>query len=198
MTTWYHDERLAAVLQAIRDSGAASVLDLGCGSGDLLVRLLDDPALTRLTALDLSAEALERLRARLGPRTADPRLTLLHGTMTKADPTLAGHDCAVLVETIEHLSPSELPALDYVVFATLRPATVIVTTPNAEFNPLLGVPAHRFRHPGHRFEWGRARFGQWAGDTARRHGYTVALHAIAGQHPDLGGASQMAVFTRTD
>ncbi len=195
MTTWLHEERLAAVLRAIRDSGAASVLDLGCGAGDLLVRLLDLPEITRLTGVEVSAEALDRLRARLAGLGGDARVTVLHGSILRPEPALSGHDCAVLVEVIEHLPPGELTALERALFVTLRPATVIVTTPNSEFNPLLGVPSHRFRHPGHRFEWDRARFRQWAEGVGGRQGYAVALQPIGGHHPDLGGASQMAVFT---
>ena len=196
MTTWLHEERLAAVLAAIRESGAASVLDMGCGAGDLLVRLLDAPDITRLTGVDVSAEALDRLRARLAGRGGDGRLTLRHGSILRPEAALGGHDCAVLVEVIEHLAPGELPALERALFVTLRPTTVIVTTPNSEFNQLLGVPPTRFRHPGHRFEWDRARFRHWAEGVGGRHGYTVTLHPIGGHHPDLGGASQMAVFTR--
>jgi len=71
---------------------------------------------------------------------------------------------------------------------------VFITTPNNEFNPLLGVPAHRFRHPGHRFEWDRRAFRRWADGVAARYRYLCACQDIAGQHPDLGGASQMARF----
>jgi small RNA 2'-O-methyltransferase len=196
MTTWLHQERLNAVREQVVMARARTILDLGCGSGDLLIRLLDDPRITRITGLDTSAQALDRLRTRLARRGGDRRVELIHGSMTRPDPRLAGHDCALLVETIEHLDPEQLSALEAAVFGTIRPLTAVVTTPNAEFNPLLGVPAHRFRHPGHRFEWPRVRFRAWADGLARRHGYTVACHDIGGCHPDLGGASQMAFLTR--
>jgi small RNA 2'-O-methyltransferase len=118
-------------------------------------------------------------------------------SMTKADQELAGFDCAVLIETIEHVDPDRLSALDRAVFRGMRPRTVVVTTPNAEFNPLLGVPPRRFRHPDHRFEWSRAKFQNWAEGVARRNGYAVRCADIGGRHPELGGASQMAVFTET-
>jgi hypothetical protein len=100
----------------------------------------------------------------------------------------------VLVETIEHLDAERLGAFENSVLGRLRPDAVVVTTPNAEYNALLGVPAHRFRHPDHRFEWDRARFRGWADGVARRQGYRVGCTDIAGRHPRLGGASQMAVF----
>ena len=84
------------------------------------------------------------------------------------------------------------------VFRAMRPATVVITTPNADFNALLGVPGHRLRRPDHRFEWGRARFRCWAEGVARRNGYAVACRDLAGAHPLHGGASQMALFEREE
>lgn len=196
MTTWLHEERLNAVLGAVRESGARSVLDLGCGDGDLVLRLLEAPGIERIAGLDLSLPALERLRGELKARGAEERVTLLHGSMTAPPPGLGGFDCAALVETIEHLAPESLSRLERALFGGLRPGTVVITTPNAEFNALLGVKPGRFRRPDHRFEWGRARFRLWAAGVAARAGYAVAHEDIAGRHPALGGASQMAVFRR--
>lgn len=196
MTTWMHQQRLEAAHEVVVASGATSILDLGCGDGDLLVRLLDEPQIERVLAVDVCAGALERLRRRLGARGTDGSVTIefLHGSMTEVAPELKGFDCAVLIETIEHLAPEELSRLERSVFCNIRPRSVVITTPNAEFNPLLGVPVHRFRHPDHRFEWPRERFRRWAGGVAGRTGYAVTFHDIAGQHPEFGGASQMAVF----
>ncbi|MBB4004533.1 MAG: methyltransferase domain-containing protein [Aurantimonas endophytica] len=198
MTSWLHRQRLDAVLGVVRASKASSVLDLGCGDGDLLTELAEEPQIERLVGIDLSHEALARLRVRLGSLLDDgsDRIKLVHGSLIEAGPRYAGFDCAVLVETIEHVDPARLGSLERAVFATMRPATVVVTTPNAEFNRLLGVPANRFRHPDHRFEWDRPRFRQWAEGVASRNGYQVSCSDIAGNHRDLGGTSQMAVFER--
>ncbi len=199
MTSWLHEQRLEAVQQAIRKSGARTVLDLGCGDGDLLVRLSQEAGIARLVGVDLSREALARLRTRIDALTppAIAGIDLLHGSLLQAGTALAGFDCAVLVETMEHIAPGEIAGLERAVFMQMHPGTVIVTTPNSEFNPLLGVPPHRFRHPDHRFEWDRARFRRWAAHVAARYGYEYRCEDIAGRHPSLGGASQMAVFTRT-
>lgn len=197
MTSGLHDERLNAALAAVRASGAKSVLDLGCGDGDLVLRLAAEPLITRIVGLDIDRAALERLRGRLDRlATGTPaRVEVVLGSMLDAGAKLRGFDCATLIETIEHLAPSDLSRLERAVFALMRPRCVVMTTPNAEFNRLLGVPPQRMRHPGHRFEWDRARFAGWVGGIGARHGYAVRTCAIAGCHPDLGGASQMAVFT---
>lgn len=203
MTSWWHDERLDAAVQAVRDSDARSVVDLGCGDGDLIVRLLGEHAVTRILGVDICQEALARLRRRLqeqdGGGTGEEgpaRVRLVCASMIDADPAMQGFDCAVLLETIEHLDPGDLSRLERALFRRMTPRTAVITTPNAEFNGLLGVPPHRFRHPGHRFEWPRAKFRHWAHGVAARNGYAVRCTDIAGSHPDLGGASQMAVFTR--
>jgi len=199
MTGWLHEERLVAVRDAIRATGARRVLDLGCGDGDLFVRLAADPHHQELVGVDLCPDALDRLRCRLrAGNVRVPRIDLRAGSLTDPAPDLAGFDCAALVETIEHIDPGRLSALEAAVFRRLRPACVVITTPNAEFNALLGVPAHRFRHPDHRFEWTRPQFSRWCRRVATAGGYEVALTDLAGCHPELGGASQMAVFTRAD
>ncbi len=197
MTTWHHEERLRAVAEVVRAQGPRRLLDLGCGAGDFLVRLAIEKGLEEITGLDICAASLERLRARLARiEVRVPRIDLRHGSMTDPTPDLAGYDCALLIETIEHIDPHHLSALEMALFCRMRPRCAIITTPNAEFNALLGVPSHRFRHPDHRFEWDRAKFRRWAGRAARAARYDVTFRDIAGQHPQLGGASQMAIFTR--
>jgi len=196
VTTWLHAQRIEAVARAVLDSGGTSVVDLGCGDGDLLIRLAGNAQIARLAGVDLCAAALGRLRAQLAASgTSQARSpAVIHDSIEAAAPHLVGFECAALVETIEHIDPARLSALEHAIFEVMRPRTVFVTTPNNEFNPLLGGPAHRFRHPGHRFEWSRREFRRWAGGVAARHRYLCACQDIAGQHPDLGGASQMARF----
>lgn len=195
MTNWLHEQRLEAVLEVIRSRGPRSILDLGCGDGELLVRIVGSHAVDRVVGVDICEASLERLRTRLRAATDHHgQVELLCTSLLDVPDRLRGFDCAVLVETIEHLDADRLGALERSVFQRIRPATVVVTTPNAEFNDLLGVPARRFRHPDHRFEWDRARFGNWAAGVAQRQGYDFVCSDIAGRHPRLGGASQMAVF----
>jgi len=199
MTGRLHEERLRAVEGAVASGPCARVLDLGCGDGDLMVRLARREGIAQLVGLDISARAVAGLRARLRASAPDrARIDLRVASMLDPPSDLAGADCAVLVETIEHLHPAEISRLERALFRGMRPRRVVITTPNAEFNPLLGVPARRFRHPGHRFEWSRAQFRRWCARTGGAYGYGLHLYDIAGCHPDLGGASQMAVFELDD
>jgi 3' terminal RNA ribose 2'-O-methyltransferase Hen1 len=198
MTTWLHEQRLEAVLAAIRESGAESVLDLGCGDGALLMQLARERKVSRIVGIDLSSDSLTQLRKEFqaSPASVREKVELIHGSIGDPRGSLEGFDAAVLVETIEHIDPDRLSALERRVFREMRPKTVVITTPNGDFNPLLGVPPHRFRHPDHRFEWGRAKFRSWAEGVAERNGYAVTCRDVAGAHPVYGGASQMAVLKR--
>ncbi len=197
MSTGMHRDRLDAVLAALRESGARSVLDLGCGDGALLAPLLGEPWVERVVGVDAHGPSLARLRRRLTEAERPERARLIEGDFTA--PALAqglgGFDAAALVEVIEHLPPERLSAVEAAVFRRMRPATVVLTTPNAEFNALLGTPPSRMRHPDHRFEWGRAQFARWCQGVAARTGYAVALSCVGGAHPALGGPSQMATFS---
>jgi hypothetical protein len=122
---------------------------------------------------------------------------LLHGALTYRDERWHEAEAAALVEVIEHLDPDRLPQLVGVVFGAARPKTVVVTTPNAEYNALFpGLAAGTFRHPDHRFEWTRAEFQAWASAIADRYGYGVRHAGIGEAHEELGSVTQMAVFTR--
>jgi 3' terminal RNA ribose 2'-O-methyltransferase Hen1 len=193
-----HDERLEAIVGTLLAGEAETVLDLGCGPGDLLLRLANEPSVTRVVGVDLSIEALESAARRLrDSETLEPgRVELLHASFAEPDARLTGFDAAVLMETIEHIEPERLSTVERAVFGSDRPRQVLVSTPNREWNDLLGVPPGHFRHPDHRFEWSRARFAAWARGVAGRNGYRVAFQGIGAAHPLLGCPTQLAVFLR--
>ncbi|MER6488932.1 3' terminal RNA ribose 2'-O-methyltransferase Hen1 [Streptomyces virginiae] len=194
-------QRRDAILAALRGAGAQRVLDLGCGQGQLVQALLGDPAYTEIVGMDVSVRALtiaaRRLRLeRMGERQSS-RVTLLQGSLAYTDKRLAGYDAAVLSEVIEHLDLERLPALEYAVFGSARPRTVLVTTPNVEYNVRWEtLPAGHVRHGDHRFEWTREEFRAWAGQVAARFGYTVAYVPVGDDDPEVGPPTQMAVFTQ--
>lgn len=194
-------QRHGAVLAALRSAGVQRVIDLGCGAGALLPALLAEPAFTEILGVDVSARALEvaarRLRLDRLPERQRARIRLLQSGLTYTDARLRGYDAAVLMEVVEHLDLDRLPALEHAVFAAAAPGTVVVTTPNAEYNVrFAGLPAGAFRHQDHRFEWTRRQFADWAAGVGERHGYAVRLLGVGDQDPDVGTPTQMAVFTR--
>jgi 3' terminal RNA ribose 2'-O-methyltransferase Hen1 len=196
-----NEERHGAVLAALRASGARRVLDLGCGEGKLLRELLDDRQFERIVGMDVSVQALQRAVRKLGYERLPPkqkeRIELIHGSLIYRDKRLSEFDAAAVVEVIEHLDPPRLSALERVLFEFSRPKTVVLTTPNREYNVKWEtLPAGKFRHPDHRFEWTREEFQAWGLKIAEQHGYHVRFLPIGPIDEKLGAPTQMGVFER--
>lgn len=194
--------RADAVLAELRDAGARTVVDLGCGEGALLARLLEDRTVDRVLGVDVSHRALERAAARLHldtmPEHRRARIELAQSSLTYSDARVAGFDAAVLMEVIEHVDPPRLVALERAVLGHARPGVLVVTTPNAEHNVRYERLVHgTMRHTDHRFEWTRAEFEEWARGAADRHGYSVRFAPVGTVDPEVGPPTQMAVLTRT-
>ncbi|MGH7174527.1 MAG: 3' terminal RNA ribose 2'-O-methyltransferase Hen1 [Gemmataceae bacterium] len=198
-----NDQRLGSVVAALRASGAKRVLDLGCGEGKLIRELLKEKPFEEIVGLDVSIRSLEaaqrRLKLdRLSPMQAN-RVKLIHGSLMYRDKRLEGFDAAAVVEVVEHLDPPRLSAFERVLFEFAKPRTVVLTTPNREYNVTWEtLPAGQFRHPDHRFEWTRQEFQDWAQAVAGRFGYAVRFLPVGPEHETLGAPTQMGVFQRAD
>jgi SAM-dependent methyltransferase len=195
-------QRHGAVLAALRSAGAQRVVDLGCGAGALLPALLAERSFTEVVGVDVSARALEiaarRLRLDRMPERQRERIRLFQSGLTYTDARLRGYDAAVLLEVVEHLDPDRLPALEHAVFGAAAPATVVLTTPNAEYNVRYpDLPPGAFRHRDHRFEWTRRQFADWTAAVGERYGYGVRLLGVGDDDPEVGTPTQLAVFTRS-
>lgn len=195
-----HDIRLKLVAEKLKQSGAASVIDLGCGDGKLLRLLLKEKQFTRIAGTDVSYSELEKSRDKLHwnemPEKQRERLSLFQSSLTYRDKRFSGFDAAAVVEVIEHLDPNRLPALEKSLFTYAKPQTIVLTTPNREYNVRYeNLSAGKVRHSDHRFEWIRSEFAAWAERVARENNYTVAFFPVGEEEKNIGAPSQMAVFT---
>jgi 3' terminal RNA ribose 2'-O-methyltransferase Hen1 len=193
-----HDNRLDTVAERLKTLGAQRVLDLGCGEGKLIGRLVKDAQFSEIVGVEVSTVSLARAQQRLDklPEKARARVKLLQGALLYRDARLKGYDAAALVEVIEHIEPDRLDHLERAVFADAKPASVIITSPNADYNVLFPtLPAGKFRHADHRFEWSRAEFAAWSTRVAAEHGYQVVIEPLGPEDATHGAPSQMAVFT---
>ncbi len=196
-----NDQRLGTVVAALRASGAKRVLDLGCGEGKLLRELLKEKQFDQIVGMDVSVRSLEIAKERLRlddlPTRQKDRIKLLHGSLMYRDKRISGFDAAAVVEVIEHLDPPRLSAFERVVFEFARPGTVVLTTPNREYNSMWpSLPARQFRHSDHRFEWSRAEFQDWACRIAEKYGYRVRFLPVGPEDANLGPPTQMGVYTK--
>ena len=198
-----HAQRLNAVMEAIREVGAHTLADLGCGEGRLLALALKEPTLKRILGIDVSSQALAIARRRLRldrlPAAQLERISIEQGSLLYRDRRLEGFDVAAMVEVIEHLDPPRLSAMERVIFEHARPRRVVVTTPNREYNVQWEpVGTKKLRHQDHRFEWTRAECQAWAERVAATYRYRVSRQELGPAEPEIGAPSQLVIFDRLD
>jgi 3' terminal RNA ribose 2'-O-methyltransferase Hen1 len=190
-------------VSALRSADDETILDLGCGEGKLLRLLLKDSHFKKIIGMDVSIKSLESAAERLNLENLPPkqreRIELMHGSLIYRDRRLEGYDAAAVVEVIEHLDEPRLRAFERVLFEFARPAIVVLTTPNREYNVRWeNVGPDKFRHKDHRFEWTREECLQWAKKITELFGYTVRFLPIGKVDAEVGSPTQMCIFTRND
>ena len=143
----------------------ASLLDVGCGEAQLLVRLINERLpLSRLYGIDVDSSAtgtnrrLHRASRKLAnalasaasesaaagdaPRPPSPSVTLLEGSLSEL--SMQDVDAIALVEVIEHLLPADLDTVGPVLLGRCAPRWLLVTTPNREYNlNWMEIPANQ-------------------------------------------------------
>jgi 3' terminal RNA ribose 2'-O-methyltransferase Hen1 len=200
--------RLEAVVNALKTESKTampadgigvnfSVIDLGCGEGNLLRLLLKDKTFTRIAGTDVSVAALEKAEQRLEklPDSIRERFSLFQSSLTYRDKRFRGYDAAVVVEVMEHIDENRVGTLAGILFGYAQPKIIIITTPNIEYNKnYAGLTERRFRHKDHRFEWTREQFHKWADEAAGQYGYSVRYEDIGDSDEDYGSPTQMGVF----
>ena len=74
---------------------------------------------------------------------------------------------------------------------------MLFRSPNAEYNVKWeSLPAGKFRHKDHRFEWTRSEFQSWASGIAGRFGYGVRFLPVGPEDSNVGAPTQMGIFER--
>ena len=193
--------RMEAVRDAVLKSGASTVIDLGCGECRLTSLLLNEPQIKAVTACDVSVRELEKAAQKLHldrmPTYRKNKLTLMQASLTYVDKRFSGFDCACVIEVIEHIEPMRIPAFERVVFEYAKPRTVILTTPNREYNANYAhMEENALRHGDHRFEWTRAEFAAWTQHICEKFGYVCEISGIGTEDEKTGFPTQMGVFTK--
>jgi 3' terminal RNA ribose 2'-O-methyltransferase Hen1 len=197
-----HEQRLDRVTEVLKTLGARRVVDLGCGSGKLLKRLLVEKQFTEILGVDVGIQDLEiaarRLRLCTLSERQRARIKIVQGALTYRDRRIEGFDAAALVEVIEHIEPDRLASVERVVFEFAKPGVVVVTTPNREYNARFeGMQPGQLRHADHRFEWTRGEFRAWVDGITSRFGYAARIEPVGAEDQTFGPPSQMAIFERS-
>ena len=128
----FYRELVATHVSTVLAAGAKTVLDLGAGTGNVTVPLLDAGCM--VTAVDLGQTMLDHLRAKIQEEHQHERLTQIQDN-AESLPNLA--DATFDAVTISHvLYDMQQPLLAWnEALRLLRPGGVIVVTePNAQFD----------------------------------------------------------------
>jgi 3' terminal RNA ribose 2'-O-methyltransferase Hen1 len=196
-----NEQRLNTTVATLKALGGKSIIDLGCGEGNLLKILMKEREFERLVGLDVSHRSLDIAERRLAlaelPEHQKGRVKLMQGSLIYKDQRMQGFDVATCIEVIEHLDAYRLSTFEKVLFAAARPKAVVLTTPNVEYNSKFeSLPVGQFRHKDHRFEWTRLEFKNWAERVAIEHKYSVEYYPVGTVDDTVGPPTQMAVFKR--
>ncbi|XP_046691944.1 small RNA 2'-O-methyltransferase isoform X2 [Silurus meridionalis] len=202
-------QRHEFVIEFVKASRPRTLLDLGCSECSLLRKLrFHRHGLEVLAGVDIDGTAIRQNMYALAPLmteylqpSARPlTIQLYQGSITETEPCTKGFDLITCMEVMEHLHLWELGRFSDVLFEHMEPRTVIISTPNSDFNPLFpGLTG--FRHKDHKFEWTRAQFQAWADGVCRRYGYSVEFTGVGeapGDTRDVGFCSQVGVFHKVD
>ena len=134
---------------------------------------------------------------RLAPKQRE-RIRLMHGSLMYRDSRLGGFDAASVVEVIEHLDQPRLRAFERVLFESARPATIALTTPNAEYNVKWPIAACRpVPAPGSPLRVDARASSRPGRMTSPRGSATPCTYRPVGDEDSaVGPPTQMAVFVR--
>ncbi|XP_036375860.1 small RNA 2'-O-methyltransferase [Megalops cyprinoides] len=196
-------QRYQFVIDFVKKHKPKKVVDLGCADCRLLWKLKYHRDTEVLVGVDINSAVIRQKMYALAPfpseylQPGDKPLTieLYQGSVIEKEPRTKGSDLVSCLELIEHLPFAEVERFSEVLFGYMAPAAVIVSTPNADFNPLL-PGCSGFRHIDHKFEWTRAEFQNWALDVCGLYGYVVEFTGV-GKAPcneNVGFCSQIGVF----
>lgn len=196
-----NQQRVDSVYSEIKAIGGTRFIDLGCGEGKLIKKVLPEPQFMEIAGMDVSIRNLSKADSYLQidrlPEIQRKKLKLFQGSLLYKDKRLQGYDVATLIEVIEHLDPIRLELMEKVVFGNASPGSVIVTTPNREYNRnWANLADGKFRHPDHHFEWTRDEFQTWAKRVASQYLYLVNFKSIGPEDSEIGSPTQMAIFKR--
>jgi 3' terminal RNA ribose 2'-O-methyltransferase Hen1 len=177
-----------------------AIVDLGAGEGRLSVQLgfvegvqeilsIEPSNRSRIKAIDRFEQVI-KTDGYVKPQS-------LPGSLFYYDSRLQNKDIIILCEVIEHIEEERLPNIFDTIFNDYRPKTLIVTTPNQEYNVLYEME-EEMRHDDHRFEWTRAQFAQNVETWTEKYPYQVSIQGIGEEHEAYGHPTQMAIFRREE
>jgi 3' terminal RNA ribose 2'-O-methyltransferase Hen1 len=177
-----------------------TIVDLGAGEGRLSVQLGFVEGVEEILSIEPSnrsrIKAIDRFEQVIKTDGYVKPLSL-PGSLFYYDSRLQNKDIIILCEVIEHIEEDRLPKIFETILNDYRPKTLLVTTPNQEYNVLYEME-EEMRHDDHRFEWSRTQFAKNVKEWTQNYPYQVSIQGIGEEHPTYGHPTQMAIFRREE
>jgi SAM-dependent methyltransferase len=164
-----HDKKLNMVLQRIDRCGC--VLDVGCGTGEMIARLRKDDRCGHIYGIDRSEESIGICMEKF---KGDDKITIMNAPLK----ALAGEypyrfDYVLLLDVIEHNNGEGIKGILKNAFTLLKPeGKVIITTPG--FTDMITIASHRVRGIPYKHLTGHTSYG-WL-SVIRKAGFEVVEH----------------------
>lgn len=196
--TSLNELRYAKISETAAALKPKSIVDFGSGEGKLAVKLGFIDGVEEILAVEPSqVETLKALRRfeKVEDNANFVEPETLWGSLYYFDDRLKEKDLMILCEVIEHIDEPRLPKVFDLILHQYAPKSLIVTTPNREYNEVYDMDDH-FRHADHRFEWTRQEFQSWCEKINHSGLYEVEFVGIGEEHPEQGFPTQMGVFKR--
>ena len=174
----------------VQASGAKSVVDAGCGAGRL-AEALSKAGVLNISAFDCHAKAVRTAGYHL-----ENKAEVFFSSLMYRDDRLLGKDAICLQEVVEHMPEFQLGRALDLIFGTYKPKTVLMTTPNRDFNKYFGMAEGAFRHWDHKFEFSEAEAAKFCAEIERKYGYTCGISPIGQGYeptPRLDGTPHSSV-----
>lgn len=175
-----------------------TVVDFGSGEGKLAVKLGFVSGVREVLAVEPSEVEIIKAKKRFEKAKGQEAFVepeTLWGSLFYYDERLKDKDLMILCEVIEHIDEMRLPKVFDTLLHLYSPKSLIVTTPNREYNEIYDMAEH-FRHDDHRFEWTRAEFRSWCAERNTKGIYELEFTGIGEEHPEQGAPTQMCLFRR--
>ena len=191
-----NQQRYEAIVEQVKYVAHKTVVDMGAGEGKLTALLSEIPTIQELIAVEPSASAIKKATKRLDELELAVIPKIQWGSLFYVDESLSGKDVMILCEVIEHINEERLPKIMDMLLYTYAPTTLIITTPNAEYNNIYAL--EEMRHDDHRFEWTREQFTTWCHAMNRYGVYSLTFHGIGAHDVTYGTPTQMCIFKRVE
>lgn len=193
--------RYQAIVEKIRSLPCKEkIVDFGSGEGKLSVQLGYIPGVKEILTVEPSEtsqlRAMDRFeKAKKMEGFLNP--TQIMGSLFYYDERLLKKDVMILCEVIEHIDEYRLPIIMKTIFSEYQPQSLIVTTPNRDYNAVYKME-EAIRHSDHRFEWTRKEFQFKCESWIKKLPYDMELEGIGEVHEEFGHPTQMCTFIRKE